>query len=98
MLRLPAGLVAELTAHAYAEHPLEACGVLVGAVGPGDSGAWRWLPLRNAAARTDYFELDSHDLLQLSLDLEAAGEETKAVCHSHTSTAAEPSPASPTTS
>lgn len=88
MLSLPAHLFDQIVRHAYAEHPVEACGVVLGRV---DGPASRWLPLPNAAGRTDYYEVDSAALLRLSLDLEAAGEEVKVVCHSHTSTRAYPS-------
>lgn len=88
MLSLPARLLDELVRHAYAEHPLEACGVVVGPVGGAPN---RWLPLPNAAGRTDYYEVDSATLLRTYSALDAAAEEVKVVCHSHTSTAAFPS-------
>jgi [CysO sulfur-carrier protein]-S-L-cysteine hydrolase len=80
---IPAAIRAELEAHARAEEPNEACGL----VALRDGAAERYLPGRNAAASPYRFELETE------LDnwfLEDEGYEL-AVFHSHISSSPRPS-------
>jgi proteasome lid subunit RPN8/RPN11 len=90
MLRLPVRLAEAMLAHARAELPNEACGLLAGSLSAGEATAFH--PIRNAAASPLRFELDPDDLVRVVLAIDAAGEEVLAVFHSHTRSAAVPSP------
>ena len=80
---VPAEIRRELTAHAEAEAPNEACGLLV----LRDGVAERYVPARNAAASPYRFELDVDPEVWF---LEDDGYEL-AVFHSHPSSPARPS-------
>jgi proteasome lid subunit RPN8/RPN11 len=81
-----------LVAHARAEDPLEACGLIVGDRPAGDEGrALRWEPTRNRAASRYLYEIDPEDLLRLSIAIDDADEAIWAIVHSHTHTPAIPS-------
>jgi proteasome lid subunit RPN8/RPN11 len=90
---LPARVVQELISHARREAPNEACGVILGS-GPAASGghARSFVPTRNAAASPYRYEIDSQDLLRLTLDADEHNEVFWGIVHSHTHTAARPSP------
>lgn len=86
-LQLRATVVEAVTAHAMAELPNEACGLVSGRDGIG----LRYHPARNAAASPYRFDIASDDLVRIILGIEAAGEELVAIVHSHPRTAAVPS-------
>lgn len=78
-----------MVAHARADHPDEACGVIAG---PADSDRpERFIPMINAARSPTFYEFDSHDLLALYRDLDARNEDPVVIYHSHTATEAYPS-------
>jgi proteasome lid subunit RPN8/RPN11 len=86
-------MVQALIDHARAEEPNEACGLIVGDRPAADGGsALRWEPCRNALASRYRYEIDSQDLLRLTIATEDAGETFWAIVHSHTHTPAVPSP------
>lgn len=89
MLRIPRGLVDAMIAHARADHPDEACGVIAGP--EGSDRPVRHIPMVNAARSTTFYEFDSADLLRLYRDMAAADEEPVVIYHSHTATEAYPS-------
>ena len=89
MLQISSDLVDAMVAHARADHPDEACGVLAGAAGSGDPS--RFVPMLNAARSPTFYEFDSHDLLALYRDLDDRDEEPVVIYHSHTATEAYPS-------
>ncbi len=76
-------------AHARADHPDEACGVVAGPAGS-DRPA-RFVPMANAARSPTFYEFDSMDLLRLYREMDANDEEPVVVYHSHTATEAYPS-------
>jgi proteasome lid subunit RPN8/RPN11 len=78
-----------IVAHARADHPDEACGIVAGPEGS-DRPA-RFVPMLNAARSPTFYEFDSADLLQLYKELDANDEEPVVVYHSHTATEAYPS-------
>jgi proteasome lid subunit RPN8/RPN11 len=80
---IPAEIRAELEAHARAEEPNEACGL----VAFSDGTAERYIPARNAAASPYRFELETEPE---NWFLEDEGYEL-AVFHSHISSAPRPS-------
>jgi proteasome lid subunit RPN8/RPN11 len=78
-----------IIAHARADHPDEACGVVAGPTGSGLPN--RFIPMANAARSTTFYEFDSADLLRLYRDMEDRDEVPVIVYHSHTATEAYPS-------
>jgi [CysO sulfur-carrier protein]-S-L-cysteine hydrolase len=90
---LPTDLRAEIVEHARREEPNEACGLIVGSSTPAEGGlALRFVPTRNAASSPYRYEIDSVELLAVTLDAERNDEEIWAIVHSHTHTPARPSP------
>lgn len=89
MLTISAVLLAAVVEHAKADHPDEACGVIVGPAG--SDRPTRVVPMVNAARSPTFYEFDSTELLRLYRELEAAGDEPVVVYHSHTATAPYPS-------
>lgn len=90
---LPTAIRAAIVAHARAEYPNEACGIVIGTAPAADGGlALRFEPTRNAAASPYRYEIDSGDLLQLTLAADDADEAFWAIVHSHVKSAARPSP------
>lgn len=88
-LRVPHGVLGAVIAHARADHPDEACGVLIGpAEAPGPAEA---LPFLNAARSPTFYEFDSADVLALHRRLASGAERLFAIYHSHTATPAYPS-------
>jgi proteasome lid subunit RPN8/RPN11 len=82
-------LVDDMVAHARADHPDEACGVIAG---PSDSGVpSRFVPMINAARSPTFYEFDSTDLLRLYRDMDDRDEVPVVIYHSHTATEAYPS-------
>ena len=89
MLQISQGLVANLLAHARADHPDEACGVIAGPAG--SDSPTRFIPMVNAARSPTFYEFDSTDLLKLYRELDSNDEDPVVIYHSHTSTEAYPS-------
>ena len=90
VLRISQDLVDAMIAHARADHPDEACGVIAGPVG--SDIPQRFIPMANAARSTTFYEFDSGDLLRLYREMDARDEEPVVIYHSHTATPAYPSP------
>ena len=78
-----------MIAHALADHPDEACGVIAGKMS-GDLSE-RFIPMLNAARSPTFYEFDAADLLKLYREMDAADEEPVVIYHSHTATLAYPS-------
>lgn len=88
-LRLAPALAEELLAHARAELPNEACGLLSGSLA--DGRATRFHPARNVDASPLRYNVHPDDLVRITFAIEEAGEELVAIFHSHTRSAAVPS-------
>ena len=86
---LPAALREDILAHARAEAPKEACGLVAGR----NARATRVIRCTNAhpAAVTRY-TIDPREQLRAFRDMEANGEDLVAIYHSHPATQAYPSP------
>ncbi|MEO8208625.1 MAG: M67 family metallopeptidase [Chloroflexota bacterium] len=79
--------------HARAELPNESCGLIIGDKPAADGGAaLRWVPTRNRAASPYRYEIDSEDLLRLTIETDDADEVFWAILHSHVASPARPSP------
>ena len=89
MLVLPRGFLDAMIAHARADHPDEACGILAGPAG--SDQPTRFISMVNAARSPTFYEFDSTDLLALYRDLDDRDEVPVVVYHSHTATEAYPS-------
>jgi proteasome lid subunit RPN8/RPN11 len=89
VLTIRAGLLDAIVAHARADHPDEACGVVAGPAG--SDRPERFLPRVNAARSPTFYEFDSADLLRLYREMDARDEEPIVIYHSHTATEAYPS-------
>ncbi|MDQ2854642.1 MAG: M67 family metallopeptidase [Chloroflexota bacterium] len=88
-LAMPEALAEEILAHARAELPNEACGLLSGSLASGQ--ATRFHPARNLEASPLRYNVHPEDLVRITFAIEDAGEELVAIFHSHTHSPAVPS-------
>ncbi len=93
-VHLAADLVEAIVAHARADYPNEACGVIVGDRPAADAGvALRWVPMRNEYASPLRYRIDSRDLYPVLVEIEDSDDLAFwAIVHSHVRSAAYPSP------
>jgi proteasome lid subunit RPN8/RPN11 len=89
MLNIHSSVLEAMLEHAQADHPIEACGLLVGTVSGGKP--LRVVPMRNASNSKDAFSFDSREYLGVWRELEASGDAVVAIYHSHTASQAYPS-------
>ncbi|MBP7972349.1 MAG: M67 family metallopeptidase [Candidatus Nanopelagicales bacterium] len=89
MLEITTELVDRIVAHARADHPDEACGVIAGPAGT--DRPVRFVPMLNSARSPTFYEFDSADLLRLYRAMDRNDEEPVVIYHSHTATQAYPS-------
>jgi proteasome lid subunit RPN8/RPN11 len=89
VLRIDQAIRDAIVAHARADHPDEACGVVAGAFG--SDRPQRFIPMVNAARSATFYEFDSMDLLRLYREMDDRDEVPVVVYHSHTATEAYPS-------
>ncbi len=83
----------EMVAHALAEYPLEACGLIGGSAGEdGRAVVHDVYPTANSARSARIYEVDARAMLRADREAEAAGGQLVGVYHSHTHTDAQPSP------
>ena len=76
-----------IVAHARADHPDEACGL----VAARDGRPSRVIPMTNAARSPTFYEMDPIEQLHAFREIEDNGEELLVIYHSHTATEAAPS-------
>jgi proteasome lid subunit RPN8/RPN11 len=88
MLRLSTRAYAEMVAHCYDGLPLEACGLLGGT----GEDATVCYPTANAAESSRVYTVEPKGFLRADRDAEERGIGILGVFHSHTHTAAYPSP------
>jgi proteasome lid subunit RPN8/RPN11 len=89
MLTLPAALRAAIVAHARADHPDEACGVIAGPAG--SDLPERFIPMLNAERSPTFYRFDSLEQLRVWREMDDRDEEPVVIYHSHTATEAYPS-------
>ncbi|MDN5744248.1 MAG: M67 family metallopeptidase [Nocardioidaceae bacterium] len=89
MLSISRATYDALVAHAKRDHPVEACGMVVGPIA--SDRAERHIEMVNAAGSPTFYEYDSTDLLRLYRELDDRDEEPVVIYHSHTATEAYPS-------
>jgi proteasome lid subunit RPN8/RPN11 len=89
MLTIPRELHDKIVAHARADHPDEACGVVAGPAG--SDRPERFIAMTNAARSPTFYEFDSMELFRVWREMEERDEEPVVIYHSHTATEAYPS-------
>jgi [CysO sulfur-carrier protein]-S-L-cysteine hydrolase len=89
VLAIPKDLYDKIVAHARADHPDEACGVLAGPAG--SDRPERFIPMTNAARSPTFYEFDSTEQFQVWREMDDNDEEPVVIYHSHTATEAYPS-------
>jgi [CysO sulfur-carrier protein]-S-L-cysteine hydrolase len=89
VLKIARRHVDAMIAHARADHPDEACGVVIGAAG--SDRPTRLVQMINADRSPTFFRFDPQEQLRLYREMDDAGEEIVVVYHSHTATEAYPS-------
>ncbi|MBF6171731.1 Mov34/MPN/PAD-1 family protein [Nocardia blacklockiae] len=89
MLVIRADLVDAMVAHARADHPDEACGVIAGP--EGSDRPERFVAMINAERSPTFYRFDSGEQLRVWREMDERDEEPVVVYHSHTATEAYPS-------
>ena len=87
MLRIDGALRDEMVAHARADHPDEACGLVAGV----DGRPTRVIRMTNIARSPTFYEMDPREQLGAFREMDDGDEELVAIYHSHTATEAYPS-------
>ena len=87
MLTISQALVDKIVAHARADHPDEACGVIAGRDGVPE----RFIPMENAERSPTFYRFDSMEQFRVWREMDDRDEEPVVIYHSHTATEAYPS-------
>jgi [CysO sulfur-carrier protein]-S-L-cysteine hydrolase len=89
MLMISGALHSEILAHAAADYPDEACGVIAGPAG--SDRPERFVPMLNAERSPTFYRFDSMEQLRVWREMDDRAEEPIVIYHSHTATEAYPS-------
>ena len=89
MLTIAPELHAKIVAHARADHPDEACGIIAGRAG--SDRPERFIPMLNAERSPTFYRFDSTEQLRVWREMDERDEEPVVIYHSHTATEAYPS-------
>ncbi|MGV9777019.1 Mov34/MPN/PAD-1 family protein [Streptosporangium sp. NPDC003464] len=89
MLTISRELVDKIIAHARADHPDEACGVIAGPIG--SDSPERFVAMENAERSPTFYRFDSMEQLRVWREMDDRDEEPVVIYHSHTATEAYPS-------
>jgi proteasome lid subunit RPN8/RPN11 len=89
MLTISAELRSKIIAHATADYPDEACGVVAGPAG--SDRPERFIPMLNAERSPTFYRFDSLEQLRVWREMDDRDEEPVVIYHSHTATVAYPS-------
>lgn len=89
MLTISRELIDKIIAHARADHPDEACGVVAGPIG--SDLLQRFIMMENAERSPTFYRFDSLEQLRVWREMDDRDEEPVVIYHSHTSTEAYPS-------
>ncbi|MGV9826662.1 MULTISPECIES: Mov34/MPN/PAD-1 family protein [unclassified Gordonia (in: high G+C Gram-positive bacteria)] len=89
MLQISQELVDAMIAHARADHPDEACGVIAGP--EGSDRPERFIAMVNAERSPTFYRFDSAEQLSVWREMQRNDEEPVVIYHSHTATEAYPS-------
>jgi [CysO sulfur-carrier protein]-S-L-cysteine hydrolase len=89
MLTISRSLVDQVIAHARADHPDEACGVIAGPTG--SDRPKRFIAMTNAERSPTFYRFDSIEQLRVWREMDERDEEPVVIYHSHTATEPYPS-------
>ena len=89
MLTIGQELVDAMVAHARADHPDEACGIIAGA--EGSDTPERFIAMINAERSPTFYRFDAAEQLKVWREMDRLDEEPVVIYHSHTATEAYPS-------
>ncbi|MFA1550624.1 Mov34/MPN/PAD-1 family protein [Actinomadura chokoriensis] len=89
MLTIERALVEKIIAHARADHPDEACGIVAGPIG--SDRPVRYVAMENAERSPTFYRFDSKEQLKVWREMDDRDEEPVVIYHSHTATEAYPS-------
>ncbi|MHB1593437.1 MAG: M67 family metallopeptidase [Streptosporangiaceae bacterium] len=89
MLTISRALLDQIIAHARADHPDEACGVIAGPAG--SDIPERRIAMTNAERSPTFYRFDSLEQLAVWREMDDRDEEPVVIYHSHTATEAYPS-------
>jgi proteasome lid subunit RPN8/RPN11 len=89
MLTISKELHDKIVAHARADHPDEACGVLAGPAG--SDRPERFIAMENAERSPTFYRFDSGEQFRVWTQMDDNDEEPVVIYHSHTATQAYPS-------
>src|SRR5499427_7270474 len=89
MLTISRALLDRVIAHARADHPDEACGVIAGPAG--SDRPERFIAMANAERSPTFYRFDSMEQLAVWREMDERDEEPVVIYHSHTATSAYPS-------
>jgi proteasome lid subunit RPN8/RPN11 len=89
MLTIPRALYDKIVAHARADHPDEACGVIAGPAGT--DRPERFIAMTNAERSPTFYRFDSAEQFRVWTEMDDNDEEPVVIYHSHTATEAYPS-------
>jgi [CysO sulfur-carrier protein]-S-L-cysteine hydrolase len=89
MLMITRALHDKIVAHARADHPDEACGVIAGPAG--SETPVRFVPMTNAERSPTFYRFDSAEQFKVWAEMDDRDEEPVVIYHSHTATGAYPS-------
>ena len=89
MLTISSVLYEKIVAHARADHPDEACGVIAGPAG--SDRPERFIAMLNAERSPTFYRFDSLEQLRVWREMDDRDEEPVVIYHSHTATGAYPS-------
>ena len=89
VLTISRALIDKVIAHARADHPDEACGVIAGPAG--SDRPERFVAMTNAERSPTFYRFDSMEQLRVWREMDDRDEEPVVIYHSHTATGAYPS-------
>src|SRR5580693_6026806 len=89
MLTISRDLHDKIIAHARADHPDEACGVIAGPAG--SDTPVRFIQMENAERSPTFYRFDAKEQLKVWREMDDRDEEAVVIYHSHTATEAYPS-------
>ena len=92
MLRIPKAVQEDIIAHCQSRYPKEACGILAGANTAAEPIVVQVYPMTNVEDSPIGYSMDPKEQLQIEKQMRARGQRMLAIYHSHTATAAYPSP------
>ncbi len=92
MLRIPAVLQEEVIRHCVSAYPKEACGILAGSLAGAAGVVSQAYPMTNVEDSPIGYSMDPKEQLRVERQMRQAGQRMLGIYHSHTASAAYPSP------